>query len=381
MSGGIAVASVFGIEIRVSVTLAVMIGVVALIGADQASDMAPGMAAALQWLVGIGVAALFLLSVVVHELAHALVGRRRGVATTSVTLGLVGGLAPLSIEASRPADELAIAVAGPLASLVIAAVVLPVGVALGFIGTPVGPLAGALFVVGSLNLMIGLASLLPGLPLDGGRAVRALAWARTGDPDRAAAATANTGRVLGWSVVMAGVVVVLVADPVLGLLLVALGWLLGGTSRGLEQRAQLERALRGVTVSDALVEGIAHIGPSLTVDTFADQLRGEGALRVVPVVEDGRVLGVVGASAVRRLGSRRAAEARASDVMAVPPGSPLVAPGDALWPVMETMQLRGLDGLAVVEEGRLVGMITRDSAAEAIRGRLPSWLLWQGRQR
>jgi CBS domain-containing protein len=58
-----------------------------------------------------------------------------------------------------------------------------------------------------------------------------------------------------------------------------------------------------------------------------------------------------------------------------------VAPTDSIWSVMETMQRRGLDGLAVVEEGRLVGVVTRESAAEAMRSRLPASMLWRGRGR
>ena len=381
MNGGIPVVNLFGIEFRVSFTLAVMVGFVALVGADQSANLAPGMPVALQWVIGAGVAALFLVSVLVHELAHALVGRRRGVRTASVVLGLVGGLAPLSIEAPQPRDELAIAVAGPLASLAIAAVVLPAGVALGFTGDAAGPIAGALFVLGALNLMLGLASLLPGLPLDGGRVVRAVAWARTGDPDRAATATARVGRYLGLAISGVGVMVMLVDDPVLGLMLAALGWLLSGASRGLEQRAVMEHAVRGVTVADALVANVPHVGPALTLDTFAGQLGVDGAPRAIPVVDEGRVVGVVGVSALRRLPRAKVATSRAADVMAVPPLAPLVAPTDAIWKVMETMQRRGLDGLAVVEEGRLVGMVTRDSAAEAMRSRLPAAVDWRGRRK
>jgi Zn-dependent protease len=379
MNGGIPVVNLFGIEIRVSVSLAVMVGIVALIGADQAAGLAPDMPVAVQWVVGAGVAALFLVSVTVHELAHALVGRRRGVATTSVVLGLVGGLAPLSIEAAEPKDELAIALAGPLASLLIAASVLPAGIALGFAGPTAAPVAGSLFVVGALNLMLGLASLLPGLPLDGGRVVRAVAWARTGDRDRAATATARTGQLLGWAIVGVGVIVILVADPVLGLMLAALGWLLGGASRGLEARAALEHAVRGMTVASALVADVPHIGPSLTLDTFAGQLGVGGAPVAVPVVEDGRVVGVVGVTALRRMRRGRLAMARAGDVMASPPLAPLVAPTDPIWNVMETMQQRGLDGLAVVEEGRLVGMVTRESASSAVRSHLPTGFLGRSR--
>jgi Zn-dependent protease/CBS domain-containing protein len=380
MNGGIPVVNLFGIEVRVSLSLAVMVGFVVLIGADQAGVMAPGMAEVLQWLVGVGVAVLFLMSVVTHELAHALVGRRRGVASTSVVLGLIGGMAPLSIEAKQPRDELAIALAGPIASLAIAAVVLPLGIGLAFIGSPVGPIAGGLFVVGALNVMLGLASLLPGLPLDGGRVVRALAWMRTGDQDRASSATARAGRLMGWAIVGIGFVMVLVDDVVLGLLLVAMGWLLGSASRTLEQRAEMERLLRGVTVADAMQAGVQHVAPHLTLDVFAGQLGTDGAPSAVPVLDGDRLLGVIGVRALRRAGVRRWPSLRASDVMAVPPQAPFVAPGDAAWGVMETMQRRGLDGLAVVEEGSLVGMVTRESASEALRSRLPATYFWRGRR-
>ena len=380
MNGGIPVVSLFGIEIRVSLSLAIMIGFVALIGVDQASVVAPGMAVALQWVLGAIVAVLFLITVIIHELAHALVGRRRGVPTTTVVLGLVGGMAPLSIEASKPGDELAIALAGPLASLLIAAIIMPLGIALGISGSPAGGLSGGVFVVGALNLMLGLASLLPGLPLDGGRVVRAIAWARTGDRDRAAIATTRAGRILGWGVVAIGVIVILRADPVLGLMIAVMGWLLGSASRGLEQRAQVEQLVRGLTAGDALIEDVPHIGPSLTVDILGGQLGVDGAPTAVPVLDDGQVVGVLGATAVRRLGTRRAAVVRVADVMAKPPLAPLLTRAESLWAVMETMQRRGLDGLAVVEEGRLLGMVTRDSAAEAMRDRLPAALLW-GRRR
>ncbi len=236
-------------------------------------------------------------------------------------------------------------------------------------------------MVGVLNLMLGLASLLPALPLDGGRLVRGLAWSRTGDRDRASTIAARVGSLLGWGITLIGVAVLIIDDGVLGILLVAMGWLLGGTSRGLAQRAEMEHAMRGLTVADAMLRDVPHVGPGLTVDTFANQLGSGGAPRAMPVLDGDRVLGVIGLGALRRLGRGRLATVRAGEVMATPPLAPLVGPADAIWGVMETMQRRGLDGLAVVEEGRLVGMVTRDSAAEAMRSRLPAVNFLRGRRR
>ena len=157
----------------------------------------------------------FLVSVVAHELAHSLVGRRLGVATTAIVLGFIGGLAPHSIQARRPSDELAIALAGPGLSLALALVdppARPRGRASAASG--LGAVAGGLLLIGGMNLVLGIVSLLPGLPLDGGRVVQALAWAHSGDQDRAGRIAARVGRMVGWTIVGIGVAMA-IADLVI----------------------------------------------------------------------------------------------------------------------------------------------------------------------
>jgi CBS domain-containing protein len=89
----------------------------------------------------------------------------------------------------------------------------------------------------------------------------------------------------------------------------------------------------------------------------------------MPVVEEERVLGIVGRRRLQRLGRRRFGSTRAIDVMAAPPQTPLLAPDDPLWDALDAMNSSGLEGLAVAVEGRLAGMLTRDSVSEAVRAR------------
>jgi Zn-dependent protease len=368
--GGVPVARLFGIEIRISLAWAVLAAIVTLLGAQQAAVTAPGMAVPLQWVIGGAVALGFLVSVVAHELAHALVGRRRGVASSTIILGFIGGLAPLSIQAGRPVDELAIALAGPLLSLVVAALVLPAAVMAGMAGPGLGAVAGGLVLVGGLNLVLGLISLVPGLPLDGGRIVRALAWARSGDPDRAGRVTARVGRMLGWAAVGVGVALALAEQATAGLLILSLGWLVATGGRTLDRRLDLEILLRGATVGEAMQTDGPRVPPNLTVDTFADRYQGPDAVTAVPVVEDELALGVIGVRRLRRLGRRKLGNVRATDVMAVPPQAPFLEAGDALWDAVDTLNQAGLDGLAVVEEGRFVGIITREAIGAVMRDRV-----------
>jgi CBS domain-containing protein len=284
-----------------------------------------------------------------------------------ITLGFVGGLAPLTIQASRPRDELAIALAGPAVSLLIGFGLVGAGVLVG--SANVGVVGGSFIALGALNLILGVLSLLPGMPLDGGRVVRALAWARTGDRDRAGTATAKVGRLLGFTIAGVGIAAALAGFATEGLLVIALGWLLTTGARTLDRRLALEKLLRGVTVGDAMTHDPAWVGPNLTVDTFADRYEGPEGVAAMPVVDDDRVLGVVSRRRLQRLGRKRFGATRAMEVMAAPPLAPLLDPDDPLWEALDTMNSGGIEALAVIAEGRLAGMLTRDSVAAAIRTR------------
>jgi Zn-dependent protease len=369
---GVPVGRLFGVEIRVSLPWALLLAIVTLLGAEQSSMTVPSLPIAVHWFVGAAVAGGFLVSVIAHELAHTLVARRRGVPSTVIVLGFVGGLAPLTIQANRPQDELAIAISGPALSIILALVLLPLGATIGPTDTWLDAIGGGLIIVGGLNLLLGLVSLLPGLPLDGGRIIRALAWARTRDRDRASRVTARVGRFAGWATMGIGVAIALADRATEGLLVLTLGWFLGTGARTLERRLGMELLLRGMPVRDAMEPAEAWVGPHLTIDTFANRYEGEGAVSALAVVEDDQVVGVLGIGRLKRLGRRRFAATRVADVMATPPQAPLLAPGDDVWEAIDLLNRRGIDALAVADNGQLAGLLTRKSLTLAIRNRLTS---------
>jgi len=367
---GVPIGRLFGFEIRVSLAWAVVIAIITILGAEQATLATPELPVVLQWSIGVAVATGFLVSVIAHELAHALVARRRGVRLSVIVLGFVGGLAPLAIQARRPADELAIAVAGPLLSIGLAMAIVPIGVMIGTADQGLEAIAGGVVIVAGLNLVLGVVSLLPGLPLDGGRIVRALAWARSGDQDRATRVTSTSGRLVGWLTIGVGVAIAFLDRPTEGLLVLSLGWLLSTGARTLDRRLGMEQLLRGVAVREAMEADVAWVGPHLTIDTFASRYEGEDGVSALPVVDHEQVVGVLGVRRLKRLGRRRFAETRVSDVMATPPQAPLLSPDDDVWAALDLINQSGLDGLAVAEDGRLAGMLTRRSLGDMVRNRL-----------
>ncbi len=367
---GLPIARVFGIEVRVHLSWVLILAVVTLAVGDWTASLHPGWPPALAWTIG-GIAAVLLFgSVLAHELAHSLAARRRGLPQTAVTLLFFGGMSSLEQESGRPGDEAAIAGAGPLASLLLAAVFLSVGPLASDAG-PVGEVVGQLAVItGVLNLLLGIVNLVPAFPLDGGRLLRAAIWRYTRDERRANRVAATAGRVLGLGLVAAGVWIALAGDTWNGIMLGASGWLLSNASRAMDRRALAEEVLAGIRVDEVMERDLPAISPQLTLDTFAAQFLSGGQLQALPVMRDDAFVGMIGASQLKRVGRRSWPTTRVMDLMVAPPDLPTLAATEPLWPAVERLRLSALDGLPVLDGAAFLGILTRRAVVGAIQARV-----------
>ncbi|MDI7274561.1 MAG: site-2 protease family protein [Anaerolineae bacterium] len=161
----------------------------------------PGWPLALYAALGTATSLLLFASIVLHELAHCVVARRRGVGVHDIVLFVFGGYSQIESEPPSPSVELAMAIAGPLASLAVAAAMS----ALWLISLRLGLALAAMFgYVAGLNLAVAIFNLIPGFPLDGGRLVRALLWWRSRDLLRATRWASSLGRATACSLVGLG---------------------------------------------------------------------------------------------------------------------------------------------------------------------------------
>lgn len=364
------IARVLGFEIRVHVSWAVILAIIVVTVESQVELLAPTVEATLRWAVGGIVAAMFLLSALAHELGHAIVARRAGMPGGPVVVFFFGGAATPTLEAARPRDEVAAALAGSAVSVGIGLVFLilaGLGELIGGSTVGVGRIA---LVVGLMNVVLGGVNLLPAYPLDGGRVIRALAWARTGDPNRGLRVAASSGRYLGILLATIGIVSILAIDSIDGLMLALAGWFFVSSARVIERSADVERLLEGLLVGDVMDRDVSGVPPGLTLDTFADQvLQGEAATSV-PVMRGVDLLGMIGARQIRGVRRARWPETRAQDLMVSGAALPNVGPEMGLRTVLEHLHRSGLDGLPVIESGVLTGIVTRRAVAEAVRDRL-----------
>ncbi len=258
-----------------------------LVAALLAASIADGIGMAMA-VVGV---AVFFVSILVHELGHALVARRFGIATTTIELWGLGGFARLERDARTPKAEGWIAAAGPLASTAIGAV----GLGLAYVGDRLAVPDEVVAVAGWLgliNLVLAVFNLLPGAPLDGGRIVRAVRWAQHGSRYRAMREAGAAGRVIGWGLAGVGLARVLNGRP--GSWILLTGVFIAVNARAEINLAAVGDRLGGLKVGELTWYGVAETGADMDADSMIWQRQRLGGAGAVAVrTDDGELGGLV----------------------------------------------------------------------------------------
>ena len=303
MRRGISLGRWFGVPISVDYSWLAIAGFVTVILARGFDDVASG------WLLWVGSAVsafLFFLCVVVHELGHSLVARRRGIPVKRIRLFILGGVSELEHEAHTPNDELAVTLAGPLLSVLLGAVFFILGWAAG-----IGFLGDALIWLGSFNLILGVFNLLPGFPLDGGRVLRAFVWRATGNRVRATKIASTSGRVFGLLVISAGLVLTSTAYILDGLWLAMIGWFLYSTARSVGARPAVDPRTLDTPIRSVMLPVRTYLGLTAPITALTPDL---GVW--VPVLDPwGEPLGVVQVDSLTKIPMDRWPSTTVGDVM------------------------------------------------------------------
>jgi Zn-dependent protease len=314
---------------------------------------------------------LLLPTVVAHELAHVLVARRFGSRIDEVDLRLVAMSRGSANAPGGPVGEAVVAVAGPLVSLALGSLLVALAIPLERAEGILALIGWALGCAAVGNLVLGLASLYPGVPMDGSDVVHAVAWRVTGSQPRAARAVVRVGVLAGWSVMLVGVAVALRVDPSTGMWLTLLGWSLGRIARSSRDQDRLVELSAGLTVGDATQHEVAVVGPTLTLDTVLAQHQLAEAPGMFPVVRGGTLLGVIDMRDVRSAG-RSGTRLRVADRMRTIERVPVVTEGQRLWDAVAILERDRVDAVPVValdDRRRLLGLVTRSTVQQLLRAR------------
>ncbi len=365
MGGTFRVARIFGIDIEIHPSWLLILAFVAWSLSDSLfPSRYESWSTAAYWIVGVSSAVLLFVTVLIHEMAHALVARWRGLPVPRITLFIFGGMSHMSRQPATAGEEFQIAAAGPATSIVIAAIT----GAVGFLVHGTSEKAEAiLFYLAFVNLALGIFNILPGFPLDGGRVLRSIAWKRTGNFRRATRIAASVGEMFGYGMIVTSVFILLAGGVLDGLWLAFIGWFLLGAARGEASNLQLEGVLKRLTARDVMQADFPSVTPGTPVSEIVhDYMVGKGE-RAVLVANDGAVSGLITVSDVRRVPRDAWSQVPAQRIMTPRSSVITVNAGQPAVEVLVLLGEKGLNQVPVLEDGRMIGLVTRRELLDRIQ--------------
>ena len=360
-TGGFDIGRWFGFPIRIDYSWFIVFAMVLWTFATwEFPARLPGQTPQVYGLMGVSAALLLFLSVLLHELAHSIVARARGIPVDRITLFIFGGVAEMGMEARRPRDEFVVTAAGPLSSFAIAAAFFGIARLSRDVGLPLTVAAVSDFVA-VLNLALAVFNLIPAFPLDGGRLLRSVLWRVTGSVDTATKWAALAGRAFGWLLIAHGVYHVVGGRLFLGMWSIMIGWFLRNAAAGTSRSHALRQVLAGTPVTEVMTPVSLLLDERMTVADLVNDFFLRFPVRVYGVGTDGHLSGVVAVEDAAALDENELEVRRVVDVMRPADQLPTLTADADLEQAVAAMRSAGADRAlvdGVDAESKPAGIVT-----------------------
>ncbi len=362
VNGNIRLGRFGGIEVRVNWSWIVIFALIVWSLADGVfPSQNPGLSGGVHLAMAIVAAVLFFASLLLHELGHSWQARREGVEIDGITLWLFGGVSEFKTRFPSAGAEFRIAIAGPLVSLLLGVVFVLIALA----GLP-SAVDGVAAWLGYINLALLVFNLIPALPLDGGRVLRAALWRARGDLGWATRIATDIGRGFGYLFIGLGIAMFIFQGSFSGAWLAFIGWFLLQAATAEARYIATEAALAGLRVRDLMVRNPVTVDGDLTVGQFMDEVARSRRFTTYPVVDGDRPIGLLAFSSVAAVPRSEWESRRVRDAMISLDQVPLLTENetavDALAALASPTSNRGL----VVENGHLAGLLSITDLTRAL---------------
>jgi Zn-dependent protease/CBS domain-containing protein len=359
MNGNIRVGNLFGIPFYINPSWFLVLGLVTLTYGGQLASF-PGLSGLMPWLLGLIAALLLFASVLAHELGHSFVAIQQGIGVRSITLFLFGGLANLEEESKTPGQAFLVAIAGPVVSFLLFILFTLIGVNI--------PLTASLQVIisllASINLMLALFNLIPGLPLDGGNILKAIVWKATGNPNKGVIFASRVGQAFGWFAVGLGILGILNILPTGNFWTLLIGWFLLQNAGFSAQSARIQETLNQFTAKDAVIPDSPMISADLTLREFAnDYVIGQTKWkRFLVTDETQKLLGFVDVDDLKTITTSAWTVTKVSEILRPIDLTKTVQSDVSLLEVVKRLEQNPNHQLTVVQEnGIVLGLLEKNS--------------------
>jgi Zn-dependent protease/predicted transcriptional regulator len=365
MGGQIQIGRVFGIQLGLHFSWLVIAVLVTLSLAGHFSTVNEAWGAALIWTTAIITGLLFFATVILHELAHALVAKMRGLPVRSITLFALGGIALIDKDADDPLTEFLVGIAGPLMSVMIGALCLLAALVLGWspetqVIAPSTPFLSALVWLGYINIVLAVFNMIPGYPLDGGRVLRAIIWRVTGNVNRSTRTAARIGEFVAIFFIVWGVLQFLFGVSFGGLWLALIGWFLLNAAKASYAKIPVTKILSPLCVGEVMRRDCDTVSGDIDLQAFVNRHLLKTRNRYYFVTENNRPAGMISAQQVKKIPCAEWSTKTVGQVMSTLDDLEIVAPQMPVAKAYETMMNAEVNQLPVGCNDQLAGIITRD---------------------
>jgi len=309
------------------------------------------------WLIGAITSLCLFASVLLHEMAHSLVAKAKGIPVSSITLFILGGVSNLEEEPKKAGEEFIMAFAGPASSLLLALIFWAITRGMGSVSAA-NPGLAILNFLWYINLALGIFNLLPGFPMDGGRVLRSIIWGGTKNLAKATNIAAAIGQVFGWLFIAYGVYYAIYGDIINGLWAAFLGWFLISAAGSSRREVTLRERLANVKVRALMNADIATITPETTVQEMVAGIFNKRHDRAVPVCQNDQVIGIATIADIKKVPQERWAVTPVKDIMSA--GTlQTVTPDDDLNTALKLIAKNNINQVIIKDNGKCAGFLTR----------------------
>ncbi|MBI5071306.1 site-2 protease family protein [Candidatus Falkowbacteria bacterium] len=315
----------------------------------------PGWSSSAYWISGGIAAALLFISVLLHELSHSLVGKRKNIIVKSITLFVFGGVAEMVTEPKKPSDEFDMAIAGPILSIILAGIFWFIS---GFeIGVAGAAITNYLFLI---NGILAVFNMVPAFPLDGGRIFRSALWAKYKDIERATRRAVGVSRFIAFLFTLWGLKMLLDNDFLGGLWIILISWFLLQAAGSSLKQQRMEEVLSRFKIDQIMEKDFKSVPRNMTLKdlgkAFLDYKQGG-----FPVEENDKLLGIITIEDLRQVPRTKWAKTAVGEVMTSADKLLTIRSADTAYDAFLKMASNEFGRLPVVENEKVVGLVTRNS--------------------
>jgi Zn-dependent protease/predicted transcriptional regulator len=338
---------------------------------EQFHASMPQWSNAVTWSAACITAVLFFVTLLLHELAHSLVAKAKGLKVRSITLFALGGVSQIESESPDAKTEFWVAIVGPLSSLVIGGVCLLLAHVAGWTGLMHvdNPVAAVLLWLGYINVILAIFNMVPGYPLDGGRVLRAVVWFFNKNQVRATQVAARTGQLVAFAFIIYGLFRFFTVENFGGLWIAFIGWFLLDAARSSVAQVELMDVLRGRKVADLMERDCPIVDSHISLYDFVHQFLLNSGRRCYVVIQGDRLVGLITPNEVKGVPAEDWPHTSVQSAMRPLAQLRTVSPETPVTQALEVITQDDINQMPVVANGRLLGIFSRASVMGFLRNR------------